>query len=269
MKIVFKYSLILFLIFFATSSFALDEFSGIGVKVNKDGDKVIIEDVIENYSAYRFGITKGDRILKINNEDVSKCCIHEVLEKLRGEDNTEIKLEIFNHNTGKTDNYTLPRDYNNDRFIITNNINKMLRKKQYRDLLEYTEYGLNQPEILNDAVVMSYIFMAKGIANFNMQNYTAAIQNFNTSMEKLPNYYPLVGLGNCALAYKQYSVAKEYYEQSIQYRAHNPEAYEGLANVYKGMNNPANYYKNLTIAKNQYLRDSNMKKYRDIARQLQ
>lgn len=68
--------------------------SGIGVTINKpDQDSPIeVVDVIRNTPAERAGVKKGDKIIKVNGEDVTKYTTGEVADRVRGPEGTSVTI---------------------------------------------------------------------------------------------------------------------------------------------------------------------------------
>jgi carboxyl-terminal processing protease len=68
--------------------------SGIGVTINQAEPQVPIEviDVIPNTPADRAGVKKGDKIIKVNGEDVTKLTTSEVADKVRGPEGTPVTI---------------------------------------------------------------------------------------------------------------------------------------------------------------------------------
>ncbi len=68
--------------------------SGIGVTINQSDPNTPIEviDVIPNTPAEKAGVQKGDRIVKVNGEDVSKLTTSEVADRVRGPEGTAVTI---------------------------------------------------------------------------------------------------------------------------------------------------------------------------------
>jgi len=68
--------------------------SGIGVTINQSEPQLPIEviDVIPNTPAERAGVKKGDKIIKVNGEDVTKLTTSEVADKVRGPEGTPVTI---------------------------------------------------------------------------------------------------------------------------------------------------------------------------------
>ena len=70
--------------------------SGIGVTINQPDQQSPIEviDVIPNTPAERAGVKKGDKIIKVNGENVTKLMTSEVADRVRGQEGTPVTIEF-------------------------------------------------------------------------------------------------------------------------------------------------------------------------------
>ena len=68
--------------------------SGIGVTINQPDQNSPIEviDVIANTPAERAGVKKGDKIIKVNGEDVTRLTTSEVADRVRGPEGTPVTI---------------------------------------------------------------------------------------------------------------------------------------------------------------------------------
>lgn len=71
------------------------EYAGIGAVIQQNGDTVIVSDPQEGRPAQMAGLRAGDAILKVNGESMIKKTTQEVSEKLRGQANTDITVEVL------------------------------------------------------------------------------------------------------------------------------------------------------------------------------
>ena len=71
------------------------EYAGIGAVIQQNGDTVIVSDPQEGRPAQKAGLRAGDAILKVNGESMIKKTTQEVSEKLRGQANTDITVEVL------------------------------------------------------------------------------------------------------------------------------------------------------------------------------
>ncbi|MCL2141286.1 MAG: S41 family peptidase [Methanimicrococcus sp.] len=74
----------------------MGDVGGIGIQMmqDKDGTKVITK-VYPQTPADRAPLKKGDEILKVNDEDVSKMSVEEMAAKIRGKAGTKVKIEVL------------------------------------------------------------------------------------------------------------------------------------------------------------------------------
>lgn len=71
------------------------EYAGIGAVIQQNGDTVIVSDPQEGRPAQMAGLRAGDAILKVNGASMIKKTTQEVSEKLRGQANTDITVEVL------------------------------------------------------------------------------------------------------------------------------------------------------------------------------
>ena len=71
-------------------------FSGVGIQFNLDTDTILVVEAITGGPAEKVGIKAGDRIIKIDDENVAGTGItnEDVFKKLRGEKDTQVALTI-------------------------------------------------------------------------------------------------------------------------------------------------------------------------------
>lgn len=86
-------------------------FCGIGVQFMINNDTITVVEVVSGGPAEKIGIKAGDRIIKVDNEDVAGIGItnDQVMKKLRGERDTKVKLGIKRHNAKKTLRFEVTR----------------------------------------------------------------------------------------------------------------------------------------------------------------
>ena len=71
------------------------EYAGIGAVIQQNGDTVIVANPQEGRPAQVAGLRAGDAILKVNGESMIKKTAAQVSEKLRGQANTDIEVEVL------------------------------------------------------------------------------------------------------------------------------------------------------------------------------
>jgi len=71
------------------------EFGGVGIEITMDMSVIKVISAIEDTPAFKVGIKSGDYITKINGKTVVGQTIEEVVKKLRGKPNTDVKVTIL------------------------------------------------------------------------------------------------------------------------------------------------------------------------------
>ena len=73
-----------------------DEFFGIGAKLTQDSfnKKTIIVGLIDNSPAQKAGMNIGSQIIAVDDVKVKKMCICEIVSRIRGEENTNVKITV-------------------------------------------------------------------------------------------------------------------------------------------------------------------------------
>lgn len=77
------------------------EYAGIGTDIEKMGNYFVVYSVYHNSPAEKAGISIGDKILKINDKDISNKNMDELELILKGEPNTNVSLLIEHNGTRK------------------------------------------------------------------------------------------------------------------------------------------------------------------------
>lgn len=72
-------------------------FSGIGISFRMEKDTVTVMSVIHGGPAEKVGILAGDRIVTANGQDLCKMESTNVMKHLKGEKDSEVKLEVIRH----------------------------------------------------------------------------------------------------------------------------------------------------------------------------
>ena len=71
-----------------------ETFTGVGVQITMQGDRVYVSAAIVNSPAYEAGIKTGDYLIRINGIDVKGKTLEEVSQELRGKEGTSVMLTI-------------------------------------------------------------------------------------------------------------------------------------------------------------------------------
>lgn len=86
------------------------EYVGVGVQVSQNADtKVITVVKVFDGPAKEAGVEANDIITKVNGEDISDQDIDTVVDKIRGEEGTEVTITIYRSADAKEHEYTMPR----------------------------------------------------------------------------------------------------------------------------------------------------------------
>jgi len=83
------------------------ELEGIGAYIGVDDGKVVIVSPINGSPAEEAGLMANDQILEIDDEDVTDFSLSEVVRKIRGPKDTQVKIKILRDNIEKT--FTITR----------------------------------------------------------------------------------------------------------------------------------------------------------------
>lgn len=70
------------------------EYGGIGTMISKRKDYVLITEVYEGFGAQKGGLLAGDKVFKIDGEEISSKNNEEISEALKGQSGTEVTLTI-------------------------------------------------------------------------------------------------------------------------------------------------------------------------------
>lgn len=87
-------------------------FEGIGIEFNIIKDTIVVVSAISGGPSEAVGIRAGDRIVKIDDENVAsgKITNNDVIKKLRGKKGTKVKVHIVRRNTKELIPYVIKRD---------------------------------------------------------------------------------------------------------------------------------------------------------------
>lgn len=78
-------------------------YSGVGLQVQANGDKIVVVDVFEGSPAKTAGILPKDEIVKVNGTNVSGKELDKAVTMMKGQDGTEVTLTINRPNQGIID----------------------------------------------------------------------------------------------------------------------------------------------------------------------
>lgn len=85
---------------------------GIGVEIGLRNDTPTVVRVLERNPAQKAGVMVGDVIVKVNDEDSTKWTVSQIVEKIRGEAGTTVRLTVLRD--GKTHDITVIREVVNN-----------------------------------------------------------------------------------------------------------------------------------------------------------
>lgn len=86
------------------------EFGGLGIEVTMEDELVKVVSPIDDTPAAKAGILSGDKISKIDGENVRGLTLQEAVEKMRGPVNTPIVLTVIREGAEKPLDFTIMRD---------------------------------------------------------------------------------------------------------------------------------------------------------------
>jgi hypothetical protein len=70
-------------------------YAGVGIRLAEDKGSISVAEVFEGSPAARAGVTVGDVISEIDNEPVNDHTLQQILEKLRGPENTKVLIKLL------------------------------------------------------------------------------------------------------------------------------------------------------------------------------
>ena len=90
---------------------ATGKYGGIGstIRMKRDSSGVVISQPYKDSPADKVGLKIGDKFVRIDGEDVSKCTSAEISSKLKGTPGTKVKLAIRRLMTGKVEELEITR----------------------------------------------------------------------------------------------------------------------------------------------------------------
>lgn len=86
------------------------KYGGIGSRIAKIGDYVVITDPYEGYPAQKAGLESGDQIIEIDGKVATKYNSEEVSQLLKGEPHTKITVKVRKAVTNEEKTYTFTRE---------------------------------------------------------------------------------------------------------------------------------------------------------------
>ncbi len=86
------------------------QYGGIGAMIRKQDDYVVISEPYENFPAQKAGLKAGDIIISVDGNNIKGKTTSQVSDKLKGQPNTELKLEIKRPGLDKNINVSVMRE---------------------------------------------------------------------------------------------------------------------------------------------------------------
>jgi carboxyl-terminal processing protease len=85
-------------------------FGGVGMELGMKEGKITVVAPLPNSPAKKAGIKSGDKVVKVDDKDISGLAIDEVISKIRGKEGTVVKLTISRAGEKELKDFTLIRD---------------------------------------------------------------------------------------------------------------------------------------------------------------
>lgn len=199
------------------------EFGGLGISIDKKGDYITVVSPIEGTPAYRMGIQSGDKIVKVDGEDVVGISTDKVIKKMRGEKGTKVIIGILRPGVGDELEFEIIRDIikiesipyafkfdNGIGYIRIRQFNQNTTKELREKLDELEEEGIrgllidlrfNPGGLLKEAVdtVNEFIGKDKRVV-FTKGRIPQANMEYKTKYNRMRSDYPVIVLINEASA---------------------------------------------------------------------
>jgi len=86
------------------------KYSGIGIQIQKQEDRLVVIAPLEGTPAYRLGIQAGDIISHINGESTKPISSFDAMQKLRGEKGTKVRISVVREGMDKPFDLTITRE---------------------------------------------------------------------------------------------------------------------------------------------------------------
>jgi len=93
---------------FQTST--MGEFGGLGITIEKQGEYITVVSPIEGTPAYKMGILAGDKIVKVDGDNVVGISTEDVIKKMRGEKGSKVLITISRPGIKNTLDFEIIRD---------------------------------------------------------------------------------------------------------------------------------------------------------------
>jgi len=193
------------------------KFGGIGIVISMPKGLLTVISPIENTPAYKAGVKTGDIIIKINGESTKDMILWEAVKQMRGPKGEKVAITVFRKGTPEPIVFNLIRD-----IIPIESVKSICLKPGYgyirvtnfqnntaRDILKALESleagdtrikGLildlrgNPGGLLNQAVMVSDLFLEDGIIVSIKGRESKHTKNYRAHYDEIDRKYPLVVL---------------------------------------------------------------------------
>ncbi|MBW2108824.1 MAG: S41 family peptidase [Deltaproteobacteria bacterium] len=86
------------------------EFSGIGIVITMQDQRLTVISPIEGSPAYRAGVKAGDHIIKVDGQDTKDMKLWEAVKKMRGKKGTKVVITVTREGLSEPKDFTIVRD---------------------------------------------------------------------------------------------------------------------------------------------------------------
>ncbi|MEM8900705.1 MAG: S41 family peptidase [Bacteroidota bacterium] len=93
------------------------QYSGIGIKLVKKADTLIIRDIQKKGPADRAGLKIGDKLLKVGDNSVLGLKAEEAMELLSGESGSKVNIETIKLSDASRETHSIPREFESSRNV--------------------------------------------------------------------------------------------------------------------------------------------------------
>lgn len=182
-------------------------FTGVGIEYSMQRDTACVTQVIPDGPAEKAGLMAGDRIVRIDNENVAGCKLDnpDILQKIRGPRNTTVKLTVVRH--GHLVVVDIVRDFIPDHSIklaymindSTGYIALGIFNKTTRDEIDSTIISMNKRGLKNLILDLQsngggYVEAALGVADEFLNK--EQLVYYSVGQDKGRDYYYAGGSGH-------------------------------------------------------------------------
>jgi carboxyl-terminal processing protease len=122
-------------------------FSGIGAEIGMKDKVLTIIAPLKDTPAWKSGIKKGDKILKINNIDTSDMTVDKAISLIRGPTGTVVALTIIRPNENKTREFKITRDNIDIPTVDT----ELLKDNIF--VIKFYSFSQNSDSLFRDALI--------------------------------------------------------------------------------------------------------------------